>query len=266
MYKIAQGSLMRQLLPDTPNKPIKQGGLQGIPPLGLCLPSTIILVVMPQPTWLYAGGVLALLAALFQLFLNGPAVVYRPSPLNHDKCTSIPELKACEKISIHPSGTMYLACAGTVESRTVWMPTLDALNATAIRSQTPRDYVATYDISSGKITKLGIKGFTEPRGLNVHGMDVVVDEKDPNKLWIYLVNHRPPIDLRVNAESSGADSVIEVFKTNLGASYMDWVQTVEDSKVIITPNDIVGGTNGEEFWFTNDNGAKTGIASNLFDP
>ncbi|KAG8747129.1 hypothetical protein FRC10_002178 [Ceratobasidium sp. 414] len=196
---------------------------------------------MPQPTWLYAGGVLALLATLFQLFLRGPTVEYRPSPLNHEKCTSIP------------------ACAGTIESRTIWMPTLDALNATAVRSQTLRDYVATYDIPTGKITKLGIRGFTEPRGLNLHGMDVVVDKKDQNKLWIYLVNHRPPVNPLMNAESSGANSVIEVFKTNLGASHMDWVQTVEDHKVIITPNDIVGGTNGEEFWFTNDNGAKTGI-------
>ncbi|KAG8710711.1 hypothetical protein FRC08_016816 [Ceratobasidium sp. 394] len=214
---------------------------------------------MPQPTWLYAGGVLALLATLFQLFLRGPVEEYRPAPLNHDKCASIPEPKACEKISIHPSGMMYLACAGTIESRTIWTPALEALNATALRSRALRDYVATYDIPTGKTTKLDIKGFTEPRGLNVHGMDVVVDEKDPNKLWIYLVNHRPPVNPLVNAQLSGANSVIEVFKTSLGASHMDWVQTVEDSKVIVTPNDIVGGTNGEEFWFTNDNGIKTGM-------
>lgn len=144
------------------------------------------------------------------------------------------------------------------------MPTLDALNATALRSRQLRDFVAIYDTSTGKATTLALKGFTEPRGLNLHGMDVVADEKDPNTLWIYLVNHRPPIDLNVNAVEIGADSVVEVFKTRLGADHVEWVQTVEDAKVMITPNDIVGGANGQEFWFTNDHRVKTGIVGTLF--
>jgi arylesterase/paraoxonase len=141
------------------------------------------------------------------------------------------------------------------------MPTLDALNATAARSRQSHDYIATYDIATGKILKLDVKGFTESRGLNLHGMDVVIDEKDPNKLWVYLVNHRPPLDLNVDPLYAGANSVIEVFTTVLGANHIDWAQTVEDPKVMITPNDIVGGANGQEFWFTNDNGAKTGMVS-----
>jgi arylesterase/paraoxonase len=159
---------------------------------------------------------------------------------------------------------MYLACAGSIESRTTWMPTLDALNATAARSRKLHDYIATYDIPTGKISKLDVKGFTESRGLNLHGMDVVVDEKDPNKLWVYLVNHRPPLDLNINPLYAGADSVIEVFTTYLGANHIDWIQTVEDSKVMVTPNDIVGGANGQEFWFTNDNGVKTGVVSSNY--
>lgn len=139
------------------------------------------------------------------------------------------------------------------------MPTLNALNATALRSRQFHDYLATYDIPTGKITKLTLRGFAEPRGLNLHGMDVVPDEKDSNVLWIYLVNHRPPVDASVYAERIGANSVVEVFKTRLGADHVEWVQTVEDAKVMITPNDIVGGANGQEFWFTNDNSVKIGI-------
>ncbi|QRV79474.1 urea active transporter 1 [Ceratobasidium sp. AG-Ba] len=214
---------------------------------------------MPQPTWVYAGGLLALLAAVAQVSLRGAGIKYKPAPLNYDNCASIPELKACEKISILPSGLMYLACAGTIESRITWMPTLDALNATAVRSRAIGDYVATYDIDTGKITKLDTVGLVEPRGLNVHGMDVVPDQGDPNKLWIYIVNHRPPVDLLVDAHSGGANSVIEIFTTTLGTGHMNWVRTVEDPKVVVTPNDVVGGTNGEEFWFTNDNGHKIGI-------
>lgn len=141
------------------------------------------------------------------------------------------------------------------------MPTLDALNATALLEKSSSDYVATYDPRSRKVTKLEILGLTEPRGLNVHGMDVVVDEHDSTLLWVYLVNHRPPLDLLVDASRVDADSVIEIFKSRVGANFIEWVQTIEDAKVIITPNDIVGGANGQEFWFTNDNPVKQGLVS-----
>ncbi|KAF8678108.1 sodium solute symporter (SSF) family [Rhizoctonia solani] len=150
---------------------------------------------------------------------------------------------------------MYLACAGTIESRTAWMPTLDALNATAVLTRSTADYLATYDTSTGAITKLAVRGLSDPRGLNLHGMDVVPDELDPTMLWIYLVNHRPEPE----SPHKGANSVIEILKTRVGADYVEWVQTVEDAHVIVTPNDIVGANNGKEFWFTNDNGAKVGI-------
>lgn len=160
------------------------------------------------------------------------------------------------EIKILPSGMMYLACAGTIESRITWMPTLDALDSTAAHSKSTHDYLATYDIHTGKITKLDVRGMVDPRGLNLHGMDVVPDEKDPDTLWIYLVNHRPPLD----PTYIGANSVIEVFKsTQLGMGHVDWVQTVEDHTVVVTPNDIVGSPNGQEFWFTNDNSVKTGM-------
>ncbi|GAB1521480.1 hypothetical protein RhiTH_004576 [Rhizoctonia solani] len=214
-------------------------------------------------TWLYGGASLAVLsAALFQVYIRSPALnvhgVHREiHPINHNNCQSVPELQACEKITILSSGIMYLACAGTIESRTAWMPTLDALNATAVLTRSTADYLATYDTSTGAITKLAVRGLSDPRGLNLHGMDVVPDELDPTMLWIYLVNHRPEPE----SPHKGANSVIEILKTRVGADYVEWVQTVEDAHVIVTPNDIVGANNGKEFWFTNDNGAKVGIAS-----
>ncbi|KAL5631597.1 hypothetical protein ACGC1H_007202 [Rhizoctonia solani] len=216
-------------------------------------------------TWLYAGAFLVIFAGtLFQVYFRSPTLdalgFYRTlQPLNHKNCKSVPELQACEKITILSSGIMYLACAGTIESRTTWMPTLDALNVTAALTRSNPDFLATYDINTGEIIKLTVKGLVDPRGLNLHGMDVVPDETDPRVLWIYLVNHRPQVD----SAQKGADSVIEIFKTHTGAVYVEWVQTVGDARVMVTPNDIVGGGNGKEFWFTNDNGVKVGLRRHL---
>ncbi|KAG8748751.1 hypothetical protein FRC12_013803 [Ceratobasidium sp. 428] len=138
------------------------------------------------------------------------------------------------------------------------MPAATNFNATAFRARTVPDYVATYNPDSRIITKLEVLNFAEPRGLSVHGMDVVPDEQDSDLLWVYLVNHRPPLDPTVDANVVGADSAIEIFKTRVGASTMEWVKTVEDPSVIVTPNDILGGANGQEFWFTNDSPIKTG--------
>lgn len=135
------------------------------------------------------------------------------------------------------------------------------LNATSLHEKPSADYVATYNPQSRVVTKLVTAGFADPRGLNVHGMDVVTDEHDSKLLWVYLVNHRPPLDPSVDAERVGADSVIEIFKTQVGANSMQWITTISDSEVIFTPNDIVGGTNGQEFWFTNDHGIKRGLVS-----
>ncbi|KAG9103588.1 hypothetical protein FRC06_009722 [Ceratobasidium sp. 370] len=138
------------------------------------------------------------------------------------------------------------------------MPAANNFNATAFRARSIPDYVATYNPSTRTVTKLEVSNFAEPRGLSVHGMDVVPDEHDANLLWVYLVNHRPPLDLTADAAVVGADSAIEIFKTRVGASTIEWVKTMEDPSVMVTPNDIMGGANGQEFWFTNDSPVKTG--------
>ncbi|CCO29441.1 Serum paraoxonase/lactonase 3 EC=3.1.1.2 [Rhizoctonia solani AG-1 IB] len=123
-----------------------------------------------------------------------------------------------------------------------------------------QDYVATYDTRSRKVTKLSITGLVDPRQLNVHGMDVVSDEHNPNIFWVYLVNHRPPLP---GLSEDGADSSIEVFKTQLGSNHMQWVRTFAHPEIILTPNDVVGGPNGKEAWFTNDCPAKKGLKRQL---
>ncbi|KAF8608964.1 serum paraoxonase/arylesterase [Ceratobasidium sp. AG-I] len=217
---------------------------------------------MPTKAVIFLAGTAALLGILFQAYVSPlieiGGLLRRVEPLNTEHCESVEELQACEKLVIHSSGVVYLACASPW-SRTVWMPTLDALNATALLEKTSSDYVATYDPKSRTVTKLKVLGLTEPRGLNLHGMDVVPDEHDPTLLWIYLVNHRPPLDLSVDASQVGADSVIEIFKSRVGADSMDWVKTVSDPNIIIAPNDVLGGTTGQEFWFTNDNHVKVGL-------
>lgn len=133
------------------------------------------------------------------------------------------------------------------------MPALGRLNATGASQD---DYVATYDPKTSTVTRLNVLGFESPRGLSLHGMDVVPSAADPSELFVYLVNHRVPLnDL---AKNVGADSVIEIFKTTLGSKNMTHIKTVNDP-VIMTPNDIVGSSDGKSFYFTNDHGAKVGL-------
>lgn len=170
---------------------------------------------------------------------------------------AVPELKACEKVVLHqPSGVIYLACS-TPESRTHWLPNSLHLDA-AKASRT--DYVASYDPKSGKVVKLKTTNFDSPRGLSLHGMDVVPSATNPNELYVYLVNHRAP--LTGDAHAVGADSSVEVFTTTLGSSTMNYVRTVE-SPLIATPNDVTGTPDGASFWVTNDHGAKTGFTRQL---
>ncbi|KAJ3529550.1 hypothetical protein NMY22_g8948 [Coprinellus aureogranulatus] len=176
-------------------------------------------------------------------------------PVGNTDCTTVPELQACEKIVLHqPSGILYLACS-TPESRVHWLPHSLTFNETGTRRD---DYVATYDPKTHKVTKLKMNGFTSERGLSTHGMDVVPSSSDPAELYVYLINHRAPLS-GLDPNEVGADSSVEIFRTALGSSSMDYIRTVEDP-LIATPNDVTGSADGKEFWVTNDHGAKTGLA------
>ncbi|TFK25229.1 calcium-dependent phosphotriesterase [Coprinopsis marcescibilis] len=173
--------------------------------------------------------------------------------INNNDCTGVPELKACEKLVLHQaSGLVYLACS-TPESRVHWLPATRHLNAVGAKRD---DYVAIYDPKTQKVTKLTFEGFPSARGFSSHGMDVVTSSDDPNQLWLYLINHRAPLE--GDATKIGADSSIEIFKGTLGGSTLDYIQTVEDPETIITPNDLIGSPDGKSFYVTNDHGSKTG--------
>ncbi|EIW83168.1 calcium-dependent phosphotriesterase [Coniophora puteana RWD-64-598 SS2] len=175
------------------------------------------------------------------------------TPVGNSKCRTLPELQACEKVVLHePSGHLWLACSN-FEGRKHWTPALDRLDASR---RSTDDYVARVDPETNTVTRMKLTSFTEERGLSVHGMDVVPSEIDPTILYVYLVNHRPPI--HGDATRIGADSVIEIFETRQGSETLEHVRTVHDPEVIITPNDVMGSSDGKSFFFTNDYGIKAG--------
>ncbi|KAF9568249.1 calcium-dependent phosphotriesterase [Agrocybe pediades] len=207
---------------------------------------------------------LALIAGFYQIYLKHvlaitgvyPARVIEP--LANTDCKTVPELQACEKIILHqPTGVIYLACS-TPSSRAHWIPAANQLNATGASN---KDYVATYDPATSRITRLATPDFNNGRGLSLHGMDVVPSESNLNELFIYLVNHRTPIGDKP-AQEVGADSVIEVFKAQLGGASMEHVKTVSDP-IIVTPNDVLGSADGKSFYFTNDHAARVGLSRHL---
>lgn len=151
---------------------------------------------------------------------------------------------------------MYVACS-TPFSRTQWIPALDWLNSASASTD---DYVATYDLSSGRVTRLARKEFNAGRGLSLHGMDVVASKTDPQTLYIYLVNHRIPLEPN-SASEVGADSVIEIFSTTVGGTAMHHLHTIEDHRVIIAPNSVSGSADGKSFYFTNDHAVRVGAVS-----
>jgi len=197
-------------------------------------------------------------ATLYQLVL-GPIIslsgVFRAAePFNNNACSKVEGVEACEKLVLHPpSGLVYMACS-TLPSRMNWLPFYLALNATG-RSKT--DHIAIYDPVSNNIIHTRLEGFTDTRGLGTHGMDVVASKFNKEELFVYLVNHRPPWD-ETTAHQQGADSVIEIFKTKIGSDVLTHVTTVDDP-LVLTPNDVIGSSDGKSFYVTNDHDTKVGL-------
>lgn len=113
------------------------------------------------------------------------------------------------------------------------------------------DSIAVYDHKKGTLKRLTLEGFNDPRGLHLHGMDVVTSRTDPSLLWVYVINHRPQLKAGTEYEF-GADEAIEVFKTTPGGDSLVHVRTFDDPSVLITPNDVTGSADGKSFYFTND--------------
>jgi arylesterase / paraoxonase len=161
-----------------------------------------------------------------------------------------------------PSGYLYLSCSDPV-SRTKWTPAVDIRKQA--RSGLETDFFAVIDTSvslSHKKIKISNLPTEDPkwRGLNLVGLDVVESATEPNVLWVYVINHRPPFP-PATAERDGADPAVEIFRTKLGSDTFEYVRTVEDPRYIITPNDIVGKSDGSGFWVSNDHGTRVGLVS-----
>ena len=211
-------------------------------------------------------------------------------------CTHVEELKGCERkrifrllgfeglsltllwyspleIRLHePSGVLFLACAPPA-SRSPWLPFMGTYNTSAAGA----GYVATYDLSSKRVTKLTAKGFDHPYGLTPLGMDVVPSTRNPDDLSIYIINMRPPfVDLDMDlppgvreakrdevasarAKGEGPDPSVEVFRYVLGGDSMQHVATWTDENVMISPNDVVGLPDGKGAWFTNSLPYRAGL-------
>lgn len=163
------------------------------------------------------------------------------------------------EIVLHqPSGLLYAACS-TPLKRTFWLPAFDFLDVSA-RLDQEDDYIAMYDFSTSTVSRLSLSGFEDPRGLFVHGFDVIPSSTDPNQLFVYIINHRPPID--DDPSIVGPDSVIEIFATTVGGTILNHLATVRHP-VLETPNDVLGLPDGQSFYFTNAHGSKTGLVSNI---
>lgn len=155
------------------------------------------------------------------------------------------------------SGALYMACS-RVSARPYWLPAVGNLNSSG---RALDDHIATYDITSGAVTRLTVENQDSlSRGLQVHGLDVVTSLEDPSLLYLYVVNHRVPLDK--DPKIVGADSVVEIFSTRVGSKSVKHLTTV-DHPVIVTPNDVTGFPDGKSFYFTNDRSVKTGLVSSL---
>ncbi|KZV93626.1 calcium-dependent phosphotriesterase [Exidia glandulosa HHB12029] len=202
---------------------------------------------MPSTRMLVAGlGALSVVPFAFVFDILRTMGAFRTIQLTGTRdCITVPELKACEDLWLHqPTGLVYLACSPRPRYRQDW------LNWDVQDRPGPDfyDYFATYDQSTGVVTRLEVsgKGFDASRTVSLHGMDIVPSKDDPQLLYVYVVNHRLK-----DVADAGTDSVIDVFKTRLGSKKLEHLRTFRDPAVIIAPNNVVGSPDGKSFYFTN---------------
>ncbi|KAH9806775.1 hypothetical protein DFH28DRAFT_1161350 [Melampsora americana] len=130
----------------------------------------------------------------------------------------------CEKIEGLEAS--YLTCSRVID-RVHWTPAMSKLNRDRIPVPS-LDYIAILDLKTHAHKKLSLTNLPEhilKHGLHTHGLDLYVESytkesEDQSSVTLYMVNHNPP-DVLHQASSLGAQSVIEVFKTNLEAQKLN---------------------------------------------
>ncbi|GAA5999682.1 hypothetical protein JCM10207_005867 [Rhodosporidiobolus poonsookiae] len=157
-------------------------------------------------------------------------------PLNNEQCYDIPDLEACEDAwADDASGKTYLVCSDR-RSRVAWVPAMLHLNASALPPLST-DYLALLDLPSRTVSKVRLTGLPEEaQGIWVHGLDVFRSPSSPSRLTLFINSHRPPSNRALSAQT-GADSVVEVFETELGSGEARWVRTIEH-ELVRTPNNM----------------------------
>lgn len=165
-----------------------------------------------------------------------------------------------------PTGYLYMSCSDPV-TRSRWTPAVHVRKQAKMLPDMDSFVIVDTSIplspNSYKRIKLSNLPTTDLkwRGLNLVGLDVVQSEADSSLLWVYVVNHRPP--LPPATVDDGADSSIEIFRTSVGSDTFEYVRTVEDSRYIITPNDVIGKSDGSGFWVSNDHSVRVGLVSSF---
>ncbi|KAF7343281.1 hypothetical protein MVEN_01760200 [Mycena venus] len=197
--------------------------------------------------------ILAALGGFYQIYIHPLLKIYgvfdgQVQNIGTRDCYKVEELQTCEKAVLHQAtGVIYFACSNPHNRAGIFNSPHDAQKR--VQTRTELDYLATYDPSTKKVTRLSFtNGFTTEDTSAVHGMDVVPNSSDPKKLWIYLVNHRVP---KGDPPLNGLDSVIELFEMEVGSTSLTHIKTFDYPEYIIHPNDVVGSPDGKSFYFTN---------------
>jgi arylesterase/paraoxonase len=238
------------------------------------------------------GLLVAFLAAVYQVYVKSILAYTGVYPnriienIGNDNCEAVKGLKGCEsafstlqpssllffgsrltnlstisELVIHqPTGIIYLACSDPHDRR-LWTPYFDLLDPAGSGS----GYVAQYNPSTKKVTKMTFAGLEPKSQYSAHGMDVVPSSVNPDELWFYLINHRAPHPSKGKPSKIGADSVVQIFKSAVpgrgkASERLVWIKTF-NNKHIHTPNDVVGSPDGKSFYFTNDHSARVGWVS-----
>ncbi|RIA93872.1 hypothetical protein C1645_761483 [Glomus cerebriforme] len=157
-------------------------------------------------------------------------------PYQGGKCRLIEGVETCEDIVIHHrTGFAFMACGNKTIRSQVFYPPVSLFTET---TQQIRDTPYIYDINNDELIPLELKNFPPEEDFLLCGLGIYEDENEPNKLYLFFVNHK----------KSG--SVIEIFEHILNTNELIHLSTIKHD-LIVTPNDVVP-VSKNEFYVTND--------------
>lgn len=218
-----------------------------------------------MPSFL-ASGMLALVAAI-GAGLYGPVKhrllvfgVTRPAiPNQHgtEGLRTIPGTTMCEDLHLErTTGQLFTACQDDEEQHSRWFPpNLIFEDPTALDTGA----IVVIDPQSFTSTKLKLDGFSGK--MVTHGIDILNDPEDPDKLWIYIVNHLPNPERwgasRAKAYQLPERAQIEIFSHQLGTDRAKFERSMRHP-MLRTPNDVIAKT-PSTFYVSNDHVYSEGL-------